>query len=175
MPLGNTVKFANNYDRGNPCYSSSLSGFFVSAIDAGGMTSADAATIVTPGTTITASTCHIISVDPWQGTNLVFSACYDATATTPANGTYAVFGRYNNGVTAGPWRRLCNRAGNKSRTPGWDTTYDSSDGTLKYTTPDAVYDVFDRLNYNEILVGIESAHTVASGSAALACLQVGCF
>lgn len=173
MALGSNIKFRNNFDRGEVYFQSSLSGPYVPAIDAGGLASADAATISTPAATITASTRKIISVEPWQGTSLVFSAFYDAAATLPVGGTYVVFGRYNDGAnTPGPWRRLTNKAGAISRAITFDATNDPSDGTLKYTTPSPTDDIFDRLNNNEILVGIETAHSVSTGSAALAGLSV---
>jgi len=172
MAIGTDKTIATNYDRGNPTFVSTLVGPYVSAIDAGGLASADASPISTPTASITAESRHIITIEPWQGTNLVFSAYYDAAATLPAGGTYVVFGRYVASGVTGAWRRLTNRSGATARSPAFDVTNDASDGTLKYTTPDPNNDVFDRLGNNQILVGIESAHTVGSGSTALAGLMV---
>jgi hypothetical protein len=175
MPIGSDRTLLSNYDRGNPSFPASFKAPWAIAIDAGGLDdTADLSTPFVPVTQIATTSRHKVRIDDYEFTLLVTSAFYDAAATTPAGGTFRVFGRFNDGSTATQeaYRALKNRAGNLTRTPPFDATNDSSDGTLKYTTVDLLEDVWDTLGCNEFLIGTTAAHTVATGSAALAGLSV---
>ena len=176
MAIGSDKAISGNYDRGHPSFPTSFKGPWQTTIDAGGLDdAADMSTPFNPTTQVATTSRHKITIENRLFTALVFSAFYDAAATTPAGGTFRVFGRYNDGSggTQEAYRALKNRAGNLTRTPPFDATNDASDGTLKYTTPDQSEDVFDTLGCNEFLIGTTAAHTVGgSGSATLAGLNV---
>jgi hypothetical protein len=175
MPIGSDRSLTCSYDRGQPTFPTSFKGPWQTVIDAGGLDdAADLSTPFNPVAQIVSSSRHEIIIADSMFTSLVTSAFYDAAATTPAGGTFRVFGRFNDrsGGTQEAFRALKNRAGNLTRTPPFDATNDASDGTLKYTTPDALEDVWDTMGCNEFLFGTTAAHTVASGSAALAGLSV---
>lgn len=175
MAIGTDKTLTTNYDRGSPSFPASFKGPWATAIDAGGLDdTADLSTPFVPVTQIATTSRHKITLADYAFTSLVTSAFYDAAATTPAGGTFRIFGRFNDGSTATQeaYRALKNKAGNLTRTPPFDVTNDSSNGTLKYTTVDQNEDVWDTLGCNEFLIGTTAAHTVATGSAALAGLNV---
>lgn len=175
MAIGNDKTLNGSYDRGQPSFPASFKGPWQTAIDAGGLDdAADLSTPFVPITQIATTSRHKIAFGDSLFTSLVTSAFYDAAATTPAGGTFRIFGRFNDrsGGTQEAYRALKNRAGNLTRTPPYDATNDASDGTLKYTTVDQNEDVWDTLGCNEFLFGTTAAHTVATGSAAVAGLSV---
>ena len=176
MAIGDDKTLNGSYDRGAPSFPASFKGPWQTAIDAGGLDdAADLSTPFVPITQIATTSRHKITFGDSLFNSLLTSAFYDAAATTPAGGTFRVFGRFNDrsGGTQEAYRALKNRAGNLTRTPPFDATNDASDGTLKYTTPDQSEDVFDTLGCNEFLIGTTAAHTVGgSGSATLAGLNV---
>jgi len=175
MPLEPPVSVSQNYDNGTPTFPASLKGPYVIVISGGGLD--DAPSVSTPfrPDLVTSDGRRILRC--LICTTLIVQAFYDAAATTPAGGTYAVFGRYNGGLLgttpAGNWTRMLNANGDGTRTPNYDTVNDASDGVLKYTSPNRTTDAFDTLSYNEFLFVTTSAHTVGTGSAARAGLQVG--
>ncbi len=175
MAIGDDKALKGSYDLGQPSFPASFKGPWQTAIDAGGLDdTADLSTPFNPTTQIATTSRHKITIGDSMFTSLVTSAFYDAAATVPGGGTFRVFGRFNDrsGGTQEAYRALKNRAGNLTRTPPFDATNDASDGTLKYTTPDALEDVWDTMGCNEFLFGTTAAHTVSTGSAALAGLNV---
>jgi hypothetical protein len=175
MPIGTNLNLSSNYDRGGPSFPASFKSAWLTVIDAGGLDdAADLSTPFNPVTQIVTTSRHKITLDDYEFTSLVTSAFYDHSATTPAGGTFRVFGRFNDRTakTQEQYRALKNRAGNLTRTPPYDATNDATNGTLKVTTPDQNEDVWDTLGCNEFLIGTTAAHTVAAGSAALAGLSV---
>lgn len=174
MPIGTDINPSVNYDRGIPSFPASFRGPFSTVIDIGGLD--DAADFSTPfraDNKPDTTSRHTLKLPAHAGTNLVTRAIYDAAATTPAGGTFIVVGRYANGSETSRWMLLRNKAGNVTRTPPYDVTNDASDGTYKVTTPHQTEDIWDTLGCNEFKFGTTAAHTVASGSAALAGLEVG--
>lgn len=129
---------------------------WTTAISAGGVASADAATITNPASSITASTRQLLSASKKAGTRLIFRL---KRATANANSTpitYSVYGRYSSSFA---WEQLRNRAGTTASTIAPDDTNDLTDGTYKYTLPDLQYDYWDRGSCNEFLVGVTTAYT----------------
>ena len=126
---------------------------WISAVTAGGATTADASTITAPSTQITASTRRVVGRQIAGGTGLLVRMKYDASLTVSVSPTIRIFGR----TSGGAWQTLTSRAGTVSAVLTASTASDVSDGTYKYTTVDLAAHYFDCQGYDEFLVGIETA------------------
>lgn len=176
MALGSN-KTLQTLTRGGLVSTVSLSSLWDDAIEAGGMDDADAATITNPTTEITLATRHPMRRETLHGTTLAARFCYDRTATGIVAPVIVIFGRSTpqDGTpqdgTPQPWQRLRTLSNNLSATMNVAAT-DTDDGTLKYTNPDNADHQWDMAGCDEFLVGVQTAHAVGGGSAALAKLQV---
>lgn len=166
MALGSTrIALANS--RGPQVFPCSLSSEWQTAIDAGGVTVQDAATILNPATEITAATRHIIRRNNHAGTLV------------------KVRMRYVGSVSQSPIVAVFGRSGNDP----WEVLYNQSDGTTAALTAAPSTDIreivggvtylftltsqdhtFDCNGCDEILVGIQTV--VAGGTTASDSIQV---
>lgn len=141
-------------------------------IDAPGLATADAATIVNPATEIVTSTTHLLVRDRGVGTTLLLRIKYPSAATLTTDAKVKVFGRVRGtDGSVGGWSLLRNRSGSISRTIPIDTTNNQGDGTSRWTTPDWDQDAWDCQGCNEFLVGIETALNLDSNNENSATLE----
>lgn len=156
MAIGNavTVPLAGTPNSQYNTYPASVFGPWATAIDAGGLKTADSDIKLPSGF---ASTRRLIQ--PFfncRGTSLVFAAFYKTTNTDNVAGTYGVWGRHS---PEHAWTRLQNRSGSITSTPAYAEATDPSDGTLSTTVPDILDDVWDGMGFSEFVAGITIAYT----------------
>lgn len=152
MALGSDIRLRkspdNLYGAVAPC---SISGPWITVIDAGGMDDQDAATITNPDTQIILSTRHEI-IRGLVGTLLLLRLVYDDGLTLITNPVVKVFGRTGSQA----WQLLKTGAGALTATLTTAAT-DTTDGTYLYTTPELNSQTWDCLGCERLLVGIETA------------------
>lgn len=140
-------------------------------ISAGGMVVQDAASITSPGFSITSST-RVPMDTRGMGNGVIFRLKYDSTLATITNPVIKVFGKTG---PNGSYQLLRLAAGVTYTVTTAATDADNSTagvaGTFKYTTPNLATDIFDCSGNGIILVGVETILAGTVGSAATATLE----
>jgi hypothetical protein len=140
-------------------------------ISAGGMTVQDAASITSPGFSITSAT-RVPMDTRGMGSGVIFRLRYDSTLATITNPVIKVFGKTGpNGAY-----QLLRLSGGLTYTlttaaTDADNSLPAVAGTFKYTTPNLATDVFNCAGNSIILVGIETILAGTVGSVATATLE----
>lgn len=154
MALGDSIEVVGSPTRGFEAVTLySMTSAWQTIIDAGGPAVQDAATITNPTTQIVASTAHLFQRRA-KGTNLILRLGYDDALTSITDPIVKVFGRTG---STDVWQILKTKSGSITCTLSTAPTTDTTDGTLRYTTPDSSTTTFDCFGTEEILVGIQTA------------------
>ena len=149
-----------------PVTEASARATFQTAISAGLVATADAATVTNPTTQVTRAGTGIIRTDG-GGTFVIVRLAYDDGLTAITAPTIKVFGRAN---ISEPWRILRSRGGAIS-TQLLTASTDATDGTLNYTTPDLTSNVWDVQGCDQLLIAVETA-LAGTGTTSNATVQV---
>ncbi len=161
MSLGSTRNLQVD-SRGAQVFPCSLSSRWADAIDAGGVTVQDAATILDAAASITASTRHVIKRNNHAGTLLKVRLKY--VGSVSQSPVVVVFGRSG----SDPWEMLANKSGAYTATLTAAPSTDATDGTYLYSnTGDD--QTFDCNGCDEFLIGIQTV--VAGGTTASDVIQ----
>lgn len=145
----------------------SLASAWQTIIDPGGVATQDAATITNPDSQIDNDTTHPFETDG-IGTYLLLRLGYDDALTSITNPVLRVFGRSSSSDIWMPLPLRDNSGLNVTLTTGAD---DTTDGTLKYTTPNFDSRCVDLLGCSQVLVGVQTA-LAGTGSTANAIVQI---
>lgn len=178
MALGSTIQIDPadpwHFRTPNAVALVAIPGRWVTVIDAGGVATADAAIINNPDTQITASTRHPFRRGGASGTALAVRLKYSAGLTGITNPVIKVFGRAlraPGGISPDQWEIIANEAGEQAVTIATAPTTDVTDGTFKWSHPDAAKAVFDLRGCEEFLIGVQTA-LAGTGDVSTATLEV---
>lgn len=136
--------------------------------DAGGLDSADNATLTNVATQITSGLVYTLDLDRRGGTFVTVRMAYAGTVTQ--NPVVKAFGRSS---TAEAWQVLRTKSGSTTATIAVDGTNDATNGTLKYTTPDLDTQLWDTQGCRFVVFGLQTPQS--GGTASTAFLQAKSF
>ena len=149
-----------------------LGGWFT-VISAGGIATADAATITTVESTVTATTHKVIHTENLEFEYVQLRLRYDPTLTGITSPTVKLFGRRRHSSTVvDAWQVLKNRAGNIAATLAATPATDAQDGGLSESPVDALETTFHYGGCNEFVVGVETALAGGTGVTTTALVEM---